>query len=172
MPYFLADKTGLLGGSEFTDVNDRMRLVYRCTAQDSTGKAYIIYDSSVTGVPSITLDFGSDDSLGTISFGSDRSLPMKKYLTKVSMLGSSKNRKFTGLDGEEYRWKNKSDEHEWTCYTSQAKIVAYYDLKLSGEPTYGLHSGCCLSVEEEYGHMACEYLASLMIMRHIDAHDL
>lgn len=87
MPYFLSDKTGLLTGSEFTDVNDRMRLVYRCTANDSTRKAYIIYDSTVTEVPSIALDFGPDDSLGTISFQSDRSLPMKKYLSKVSMLG-------------------------------------------------------------------------------------
>jgi hypothetical protein len=87
MPYFLADKTGSLSGSEFTDVNDRMRLVYRCTANDSTHKAYIIYDSSVTQVPPIALDFGPDDSLGIISFGSDRSLPMKKYLSKVSMLG-------------------------------------------------------------------------------------
>ena len=87
MPYFLADKTGLLSGSEFNDVNDRMRLVYRCTANDSTHKSYIIYDSSVTGVPSVVLDFGPDDSLGTISFGSDKSLPMKKYLSKVSMLG-------------------------------------------------------------------------------------
>ncbi|TFK61900.1 hypothetical protein BDN72DRAFT_419925 [Pluteus cervinus] len=187
MAYFLEDKTGLLTGSEYTDIHDRMKLVYRCTAKDSTHTAYMIYNLSDTSTsrgsstrPVIALDFGAGNSLGVISFGLGsgsgeelKQVQMKKYLTKLSTLGSSKVRKFTGANGKEYtwRWKVKEDQ-EWACTDAEGTLIAYYSLKLAGEPDYPHSSGCMLTVEEPYADLASEMLASLMIMRHIAAHNL
>jgi hypothetical protein len=90
MGFFLEDKTGELTGSEFVDLNDRMRLVYRCSARDSSHTAYMIYDattSSGASRPLIALDFGPNNQLGTISFGPTSSTEMKKYLSKLSPFG-------------------------------------------------------------------------------------
>lgn len=90
MAFFLEDKTGELTGSEFVDLNDRMHLTYRCTARNSTHIAYMIYDattSSGASRPLVALDFGPNNQLGTISFGPDSSMEMKKYLTKLSPFG-------------------------------------------------------------------------------------
>ena len=90
MGYFLEDKTGELTGSEFVDLYDRMRLVYRCTARDSSHTAYMIYDTTTSSSASralLALDFGPNNQLGTINFGPTSLMEMKKYLTKLSPLG-------------------------------------------------------------------------------------
>lgn len=90
MAYFLEDKSGKLTGSEFIDLHDRMRLSYRRTAQDATHTAYMIFDTtnSYGGTrPLLALSFAPDNHLGTISLSPESSMPMKKYLTKISPLG-------------------------------------------------------------------------------------
>jgi hypothetical protein len=142
MSYFLEDKSGKLTGSEFVDLNDRMRLVYRCSARDASHTAYMIYDTTTlagASRPLIALDFGPNNQLGTISFGPNSSMEMKKYLTKLSPLGrcasviklkcmnnewytSSKIRKFVASDGQEYRWSWKiKNDQEWTVSRDQRK---------------------------------------------------
>jgi hypothetical protein len=92
MPFFLEDKTGLLTGSDFIDLHDRMGLTYRRSAQDATRTAYMIYDlassrRSAAPMPLAVLDFGSNNSLGTIIFPADGRRPsMKDYLSKLSTL--------------------------------------------------------------------------------------
>ncbi|KAF9241855.1 hypothetical protein BU15DRAFT_44492 [Melanogaster broomeanus] len=176
MPYLLEDKTGLLTGSDFVDINDRLRLRLRCTAEAPTHTAYMIYNMTHANDacnPLIALAFGADNSLGTITIGSGVSTAMKQYLVKVSALGSSKTRKFLGSDGQEYRWSWRSTKgHEWTCTNQSQYLVAYYSLKLASEPDYLGSSGCMLTVDEAYPHLVAEMLASLTIMRHIAAHDL
>ncbi|RDB16279.1 hypothetical protein Hypma_003068 [Hypsizygus marmoreus] len=176
MAYFLEDKSGNLTGSEFVDLHDRMRLSYRCTAHDATQSAYMIYDTTNTygGTrPLLALTFGADNHLGTINFSPESSMLMKKYLTKVSPLGSSRIRKFIASDGQEYRWGwPVKDDQEWTCTNSRGYLVAYYNLKTPGEPEYAHSSGCMLTVEQAYGELVPEMLASLMIMRHIAAYNL
>jgi hypothetical protein len=90
MAYFLEDRTGLITGSEFVDLNDRMRLTYRCTARDDNHTAYMIYDATtLSGAsrPLLALDFGPGGQLGTISFGPNSSMEMKQYLTRLSPMG-------------------------------------------------------------------------------------
>lgn len=90
MSLFLEDKTGLLTGSEFIDLNDRMRLIYRCTARDPSHTAYMIYNATTSAGasrPLVALDFGPNNQLGTISVGPNNHVEMKKYLSKVSPLG-------------------------------------------------------------------------------------
>jgi hypothetical protein len=85
MHYILEDKSGMLTGSDFVDINDRLRLSFRCTAHDQTRTAYMIYDSRYGSGPLVALDFGSHNSLGVINFASSgRQLPMKNYLVKRS----------------------------------------------------------------------------------------
>jgi hypothetical protein len=90
MPYLLEDKTGKLTGSDFVDINDRFRLALRCTARGPTRTAYIIYDKAYTTDsirPLVTLDFGPNNSLGSISFGSGAQIPMSEFLVESSALG-------------------------------------------------------------------------------------
>ncbi|KAF8878852.1 hypothetical protein BD779DRAFT_1612978 [Infundibulicybe gibba] len=177
MAYFLEDKSGKLTASEFVDIHDRLRYSLRCTANDSTRTAYMIYNTtrsaSVTTVPLVVLDFGPNNALGNVTFVPNEPIQMKRYLVKPSTLGSSKIRKFTASNGEEYQWvwRGKGDQ-EWACTNNSGYLVAYYSLKTPGEPEYPNSSGCMLTVEEEYGHLACEMLASLLIMRHIAEHNL
>ncbi|KAK7446365.1 hypothetical protein VKT23_014571 [Stygiomarasmius scandens] len=199
LPYFLEDKTGKLTGSEFIDVHDRLRLSYRRTTDLSVPHtAYMIYNTSSNTYPGsfstalIALSFGSNNDLGTVSFSSKVSIPMKKYLIKVSSVG--RVRKFVASDGQEYYWSWRSQANqEWTvrmtadcfihtalnlsatskrqCTNVKGYLIAYYSLKTPGEPQYET-SGCSLTVEEAFGHLAPEMLASLMIMRHIYEYNL
>ena len=95
MPYILEDQTGKLSGSDFVDIHDRMRLSFRCTADNATHTAYMIYDISSHVYqgsypkPLVALDFGPNNSLGTVTFSPHTNLPMKKYLVKSSALGKS-----------------------------------------------------------------------------------
>ncbi|EGO00477.1 hypothetical protein SERLA73DRAFT_136371 [Serpula lacrymans var. lacrymans S7.3] len=177
MPYLLEDKTGELSGSDFNDLNDRMCLRLRCTARESTHTAYMIFDithhSDGLQKPLAALDFGPNESLGTISYSSGSQIPMKDYLMKLSTFGSSKARKFVGSDGQEYRWNWRiTKDQEWTCTNSSGYTVADYSLKLPGEPEYVSSSGCMFTIDEAFPHLAAEFLASLTIMRHIVAHSL
>ncbi|KAI0058723.1 hypothetical protein BV25DRAFT_1192093 [Artomyces pyxidatus] len=178
IPYFLEDKTGLLSGSEFVDVHDRMRLSVRCTLKDSMRTAYMIYDlmnpnPRTFQYPAATLDYGPNDTLGTIHMGiGGMGMSMNQYLVKLSPFGSSKCRKFTASDGQEYHWSWRSREgFEWTCLNSSGYLVAYYNLKIPDEHYVG-SSGCMLTVDESYPHLVVDLLASLLIMRHIAEHNL
>lgn len=89
MAYFLEDKSGRLTGSEFVDLHDRMRLSYRCTARDESHTAYMIFDTTNNyggTKPLLALSFPANNHLGTISLSPENSMPMKRYLTKVSPL--------------------------------------------------------------------------------------
>ena len=93
MPFFLEDKTGLLTGSDFVDLHDRMHLSLRQTSKDSMHTAYMIYDftsslgSGAFSRPSAALDFGPNNTLGTVSFGTGGGhVAMKNYLYKPSAL--------------------------------------------------------------------------------------
>jgi len=173
MPFFLEDKSGKLTGSDFVDINDRLCLALRCTARGSTRTAYVIYSKTDSVTTLVTLDFGPNNSLGTISFGSGAQVPMSEFLVESSAPGSTKTRKFTGSDGHEYRWSwRTTTSEEWTCTDSSNHQVASYSLKVPGEPEYNGSSGCVLTIEEAYPHLVTEMLASLTIMRHIVAHNL
>ena len=68
---------------------------------------------------------------------------------------------------------------------SSGAIIAHYNLKPPGEPPYYGSSGCMLTVEQEFGHLACGTyadrfsdsrkkfcsaempVATVMIMRHM-----
>lgn len=172
MPYLLEDKTGNLTGSHFVDINDRLRLMLRCTTRGSTHATYIICNTTAGTEPVVTLNFGSNNSLGTIAFGSGPQVPMSSFL-ESSPNGSAKSRTFTGSDGNQYRWSWRTTQsEEWTCTNASNHQVASYSLKVPGEPEYDHSSGCVLTIEEAYPHLAAEMLASLTIMRHIVAHDL
>lgn len=96
MAYMLEDRSGQLTGSEFIDLNGRLCLSYRCTARDVTHSAYMIFNTTSSGEftgsytrPVVALDFGPNNTLGTIIFVPETSIQMKKYLVKVSPLGRS-----------------------------------------------------------------------------------
>ncbi|KAG5725675.1 hypothetical protein E4T56_gene7292 [Termitomyces sp. T112] len=154
MAYFLEDKSGMLTGSEFVDLNDRIRLSYICTARDTNQTVYMIYDATTvdsSSRPLLALTFGPNNALGTVHISPDDSMPMRQYLKKASTLGSTKHRKFVASDGHEYRWNWRVEgDQEWTCTNTLGYIVAYYNLKTPGEPEYADSSGCMLTVEQPY----------------------
>ncbi|KAI0633500.1 hypothetical protein C8Q77DRAFT_1157705 [Trametes polyzona] len=178
MPYFLEDTTGRITGSEFVDLHNRMHLSLKQTLLDAHHAAYVIYDlsSRQSGasrggllVPLATLDFAANNALGTIKIGDGEHIQMGQYLTKS---GGSKSRKFRASDGQDYRWTLQSNG-EWQCTNARSGYhIATYSMKPPGEPQYPGSSGCMLTVEEAYPHLAGELLASLVIMRHIERHNL
>ncbi|KAH9484708.1 hypothetical protein JR316_0001608 [Psilocybe cubensis] len=184
LPYFLEDKTGRLDGSEFVDLHDRIHLVYKRKSRDASRIVYELYDITMNTfeafhVPVVTLCFGADHSLGSVCFapgsagGGEQWMHMGQYLSQVNSIAGSRLRRFFASDGNEYRWGYRLAEgNEWTCTNSSGTIVSHYNLKSPGEPTYPGSSGCMLTVEEDYGHLACEMLATVMIMRHIVEYDI
>ncbi|PFH53652.1 hypothetical protein AMATHDRAFT_137094 [Amanita thiersii Skay4041] len=169
---FLEDKPAHPSGSEFLDVYKRMSITYRCTAQDHNRLTYSVFDTTngmPAFVPVFMLEFGADNSLGAIHFGPKESLQMKKYLTKTSILASTRMRKFTARDGAEYSWQYRgSDDYEWTLLNSNGDLVAYYR---RGGPTRNPASSM-LIIEDKFKHVACEIVATLKIMKHIATHNL
>lgn len=86
--YMLEDRCGDLTGSDFQDINDRIRLTVRCTQKAQTHTVYMIFDRTRTTVfnyncPLAVLEFGPNDTLGTISFKTGVHVPMKQYLSKL-----------------------------------------------------------------------------------------
>ncbi|KAK7013969.1 hypothetical protein R3P38DRAFT_3004348 [Favolaschia claudopus] len=114
----------------------------------------------------LALDFGPNNGLGTVSVASVP-MPMRKYLYKNPM-GSSKVRRFVASDGQTYQWSRRTQPNqEWTCTNANNYVIASYSLKAPGEPEYSNSSGCILEIAEQF-----EMIASLWIMRHIQAYDL
>ncbi|KAF8883066.1 hypothetical protein CPB84DRAFT_193737 [Gymnopilus junonius] len=179
LPYFLEDKSGRLSGSDFIDLHDRMKLAYSCKDRSSSLFTYEIHDTTAGTYDAYnkavaTLTFGSDNALGTITYTRDKiERQMVDYLAQVNDIAGSKLRRFFASDGKEYRWGYRVvPNEEWTCTNSSGTVVSHYNLKVDGEPPYFGSSGCMLSVDEDFGHLACEMLATVMIMRHIDKHNL
>ncbi|GJJ16243.1 hypothetical protein Clacol_010539 [Clathrus columnatus] len=185
IPLFFEDKTGKITGSDFVDIYDRSPMLRVAQVVQSDRILRYIYDVGSTSIassrgysssePEVTLEFGTDYSLGSIYFGrsSSRSIPMERYLRRLSPSGSSLVRVFRASDGSDYIWGYRVDmDHEWTCTNmSTLKLIGHYDLKPAGEPPYR-SSGNVLTVYEEYQHLSIDLLASLLIMRHIAEHRL
>lgn len=126
LPYFLEDKTGHLTGSEFIDMHDRMKLLYRRRRNNPSPDyhVYQIYDTTRDffdgfNEPKITLTFGIDNSLGTVGFGAggemgEHTIRMEKYLSVVNQTAGPRLRKFWASDGNEYRWGWRLADNEWT----------------------------------------------------------
>ncbi|OJT07656.1 hypothetical protein TRAPUB_1481 [Trametes pubescens] len=185
LPYFIEDRTGQYTGSDFDEIYDRVflrvgrpppghaahyaetTLMVYDTGRRSSSKRY---SQPVSREPSVILEFGPNGALGTISFvGSSVSMPMGQYLRKTSMFAGSLSRKFTGSNGEEYRWIHRGvSEHEWSCVDSRNYVVAHYTLKPPEKPAYNT-SGNMLTIYEPFTHLAVEILASLTIMRYLAA---
>ena len=90
MPFFLEDISGSLEGSDFVDIHGRMKLTLRCTLRDRSRAVYMIQnDQSHSRSPSAVLDFTTPGTLGSISVGHARPMPMDQYLCKVSRFGRS-----------------------------------------------------------------------------------
>jgi len=185
LPYTLEDRTGLQN-TDFDEIYDRIFLRVARLPQQSNSLVTMIYNTGQRSSrhrdslpfrhsPSVTLDFGLDESLGNISFqhlNPRPTIPMSRYLRKTSLFGGSLSRKFMGSDGREYRWSHRSvPEQEWSCATAENYLVAHYDLKPPDVRAYGT-SGNTLTIYEAFSHLTIELLASLTIMRHIAAHNL
>ncbi|KAH9887657.1 hypothetical protein C8Q73DRAFT_794661 [Cubamyces lactineus] len=185
LPYFLEDRTGQHTGTDLDEIYDRLFLhVARAPpnqTRDPSGLTLLMYDTGRRSSsrrhsrpsvrePSVILDFGANGALGTISFpGSSVSLPMSQYLRKTSMFAGSLSRKFTGSNGEDYRWIYRGvKEHEWLCVDSRDYVVAQYTLKPPEKPAYNT-SGNILTIDEPFAHLALEIVAALTIMRHLAA---
>lgn len=122
------------------------------------------------------LEFGPDESLGNVSWVRSRNnnvtIPMNRYLRKLSLFGGSLLRKFMASDGKEYKWGYRIIEgQEWSCTTMDNLLVAHYDLKLPGVRTFDV-SGNTLTIYQQFFHLTLEFLVSLTIMRHIAQYNL
>ncbi|KZT63793.1 hypothetical protein DAEQUDRAFT_699678 [Daedalea quercina L-15889] len=187
LPYYLEDRSGLYTGSDFDDIYDRLFLrVARPPGSPADGPpaALMIYNVGrrssnqrdyrpIQREPAVVLEFGSNATLGRISFmGSSVSIPMNQYLKKITLFGGSLVRKFQASNGEEYKWTYKSNlDHEWSCTDSRNYMVAHYSLKPPNKPAFRT-SGNTLTINEAHASVAIEILASLTIMRHIAAYHL
>ncbi|KAI9437450.1 hypothetical protein H4582DRAFT_1815566 [Lactarius indigo] len=186
LPLMFPDRTGSVFGSEFSELYDRMYLCVCRTRRDSDGAAqYGIYNAPVTpfNSPVATLDYGPGGALGTVTCRRCLScVPHHAYCQLCDCADASffsaksravlvpVHRKFTASDEKEYIWgwrTNTQDSlEEWTCVNSNGETVAWYALGVPGE-VYETSSGCAFGVEEQYPHLAVEFLASLLIMRYI-----
>ncbi|KAF8467991.1 hypothetical protein DFH94DRAFT_638665 [Russula ochroleuca] len=166
IPFMLNDRTGSLSGSEFVDLYDRIYLRVCCTHRDSNGASeYGMYNMLARHheIPVATFQYGAGGALGNITFisseGSMRTQAMAAFLVEV---GGPRHRKFTASDGREYSWSwrtSTQEDLEWSCVNANGHTVAWY----------AVSSGHMFGVEEPYPHLAIDFLATLMIMRHIAA---
>ncbi|KAF8520002.1 hypothetical protein BU17DRAFT_47280 [Hysterangium stoloniferum] len=192
LPLFLEDRTGRITESDYSDIYDRppfLRLTQTIYPDRIARKVYVFeslnhFQSVRLGMmaspePLAILEFGLRNQLGTISFerSQNRRFSMERYLRKQSLLGSSLVRSFRASDGIEYTWGfHTTVNQEWTCTNKHTHdLIGHYDLKPPGEPPYST-SGNVLTVYENFRYLAggnpTELLASLIIMRHIQAHNL
>ncbi|KAI0310680.1 hypothetical protein OF83DRAFT_1178304 [Amylostereum chailletii] len=184
--YYFEDRTGVVAGSDFDEVYDRMFLRVSSTPQRTQNAGLMVYDMGQRSTshgdrdrrhyyrePAIVLDFGPRGALGTIHFAKRAvSMPMAQYLRKASYFGGSLFRKFKAGDGNEYKWCHRMiPDQEWTCTNADNLLVAHYNLKPPEQPAYGT-SGNMLTVYGAYAHLSPELLASLAIMRHIAQNNL
>ncbi|KAI4520214.1 hypothetical protein K525DRAFT_271011 [Schizophyllum commune Loenen D] len=183
VPYTFEDRTGLLTDTDFDEMYDRAYFKVCPSNGTPSDTSIMIYEMlhrasrHRDSLPPrhewrIRLDFGKDYSLGTIVFANGATMPMSRYLKKLSMFGSSLHRKFAASDGREYTWSHRSvPGHEWTCTTSENYLVAHYTFKRDHERVYGV-SGNTLTVYEPFSQISMELIASLFVMRHIQQHRL
>ncbi|KAH7903394.1 hypothetical protein BJ138DRAFT_154195 [Hygrophoropsis aurantiaca] len=191
IPYVLEDRTGVMAMSDFDDIYDRLflRVTPHPHLSNANNNVWAIYNMErrssrhsdtrhLDRHPSVILEFGTGPGggLGTVHFvrppAASLSIPMARYLRKTALFGGSLYRKFTGSDGQEYRWLYKSIEgHEWTCLTDDNSLVAYYSLRLPSVPAYNV-SGNTLTITEAFAHLSIDLIASLTIMRYIAEHNL
>ena len=138
LPIFLEDQTGLLTGSVFLDLYNRQKISYLCLSDDSDSDSmsttiYGIFNRDNPRIaPDIILEFGADNSLGTIKLGKSDAVAMDDYLPRVSssarcdifvfslcndcflIPSSSKSRHFAASNGERYQWKHCQElDQEW-----------------------------------------------------------
>lgn len=88
IPIFLEDQSGRLTGSEYVDLYNRKKFTYRRISRDSAHPTYGIFDNSPgssSRTPKVTLEFGSDNSLGTIRVNQSNAIPMDTYLSRVTI---------------------------------------------------------------------------------------
>ncbi|KAH7922882.1 hypothetical protein BV22DRAFT_1016424 [Leucogyrophana mollusca] len=191
MPYVLEDRTGVMAMSDFDDIYDRLflRVTPHPHPPDGNNNVWAIYTMGrrssrhndarhLDRHPSVILEFatGPGGGLGTVHFvqppAASLSIPMSRYLRKTALFGGSLYRKFTGSDGQEYRWLYKGmDGHEWTCLTGENFLVAHYNLRSSNMPAFNV-SGNTLTINEAFAHLSIDIMASLTIMRYIAEHNL
>ncbi|KAI0337484.1 hypothetical protein BDW22DRAFT_1433260 [Trametopsis cervina] len=202
LPYFLEDRTGLVAHSDYDDIYDRLflsvsspslpcghapshpqsqptTLTIHNTGRRSSSSHHPngpprLHRSS--SEPAITLEFGARGALGNVILpahaGSEGPVPMGQWLRKTSLFSSSLSRKFRASDGAEYRWIHRGAEgQEWTLVDGREYLVAHYALRPADKPAYST-SGNVLTVYESHVHIVVEILASLTIMRHIEANNL
>ncbi|KAI0784697.1 hypothetical protein C8Q75DRAFT_378795 [Abortiporus biennis] len=176
MPFFLEDKSGDITGSDYADHYSRLSFSLRCTRRDPDHMVFMIYDllsnSSSSRhhltVPVACFDLGHNHSLGTVKIGDGCPVEINQYLVKVNR----KMRRFLASDKQEYRWTHQPEcDPVWQCTNSSGYDVASYSLKLPGE-NYTNSSGCVLTIDEQYSHIAGELLLTLTLMRHIAKYNL
>jgi len=182
----MEDRFGLYNASDFDDIYDRLFLRVVQSPQHSQKSMSMIYNMGrrssrkhdsrhLDRQPAVVLEFGANGTLGNIHYMNPPaalSLTMHQYLRKTTIFGGSLSRRFTGSDGEDYRWSYRSvDGQEWSCVNSESHLVAHYALKPLGVPAYHV-SGNMLTIHEPFSHLAIEILASLTIMRHIAYYNL
>ncbi|EIM85304.1 uncharacterized protein STEHIDRAFT_80666 [Stereum hirsutum FP-91666 SS1] len=182
--YFFEDRTGAVEDSDFDEVYDRMFLRTSSKLHRTQGPSISVFETGRRSTssrhqersphePSFIMEFGTNGALGTIWFMKERtSMPMYRYLRKISLFGGSRSRKFTASDGREYRWGYGMEaDQEWTCVNVDDEVVAQYSLKHPNRPAYST-SGNVFTVYEAFAHLSTEFLATLTIMRHIAKHNL
>ncbi|KAF8972084.1 hypothetical protein BDZ97DRAFT_1783092 [Flammula alnicola] len=178
LPLTFEDRTGQITNSDFDDMYDRMFFHVARQPGRTTTKIYKMNirasrhrSTQPIGREAIVhLDFGADESLGTVSFFKapfQGSIPMSRYLKKIAFFGTSLSRKFMASDGREYKWGYRMYAgQEWSCTTMDNFLVAHYDLKPPNVRTYDV-TGNNLVIYEPYAHIVAEILTSFLIMRHI-----
>ncbi|KJA16083.1 hypothetical protein HYPSUDRAFT_47720 [Hypholoma sublateritium FD-334 SS-4] len=179
LPLTFEDRTAHISNTDFDDMYDRLFFhvvrqpgrattkIYQMSVRASRHRSTL----PIPGEALIHLDFGADESLGTISFFKSPlhgSIPMSRYLKKTGFFASSLSRKFMGSDGREYKWGYRLvPGQEWTCTTmDNCSIVAHYDLKPPNVRIFDT-SGNNLIIYEAFTDMIPEIIASFIIMRHI-----
>ncbi|KZS90863.1 hypothetical protein SISNIDRAFT_518207 [Sistotremastrum niveocremeum HHB9708] len=191
VPYTLEDTTGHLTTSDYNDTYDRMFLRVVPAMIAPNRPVLLIYDRGHRSRSPLTVPTGIEASWSSmIDLGTKKDLseayvvlggpggtviPLKNYLKKVSKFGgSSLYRKFQALDSNEYRWqKCILPGQTWTCTNIFNQVVAHFDLKDPSEPIYDkMSSGNFFIIDEAYGQVAVELLATLILMRHIDQNKL
>jgi len=173
--YVLQERNEPNGAISYNDMQNRLSISYRCTLKNDKGTTWSVFDQTGLGggafVPVFMLEFGRDHGLGVIHTGPKECVSMRKFLSKASLLGNTRIRKFKGTDSKEYTWSHREmGEYEWVCMDSGADIVAYY--RRGGVSRAGVKSSNILVVEERCKKLACDFVATLMIMRHIVTHEL
>ena len=98
LPLFLEDTSGHINGSNYADIYDRrpyLHLAVTVHTDRVTRYIYVMdskpsrlrHSSSQLPDPAVTLEFGPNHSLGTITYRNSGSKSMENYLRKVSKTG-------------------------------------------------------------------------------------